>query len=120
MFLEATYKNELATTPELLYSAAFNKFQELSNPEPEYSITAIDLKNITGIDLYQLELGDQIRIEDNLIEQKPDQLKRLLQQRLFISKIDYTLRSDDNIKITVNPVKYDDVLLERLVKLLVQ
>ena len=120
VFLEATYKNELATTPELLYSAAFNKFQELSNPEPEYSITAIDLKNITGIDLYQLELGDQIRIEDNLIEQKPDQLKRLLQQRLFISKIDYTLRSDDNIKITVNPVKYDDVLLERLVKLLVQ
>jgi hypothetical protein len=119
VFLEATYKNETATTPELLYKAASNKFQELSNPEPEYSVTAIDLKNITGIDLYELELGDQIRIEDNAIETKPDELKRLLQQRLFISKIDYTLRSDDNIKLTVNPVRYDDVLLDRLVKLLV-
>ena len=118
LLLEAKYEDSTSTTAELLYKAAYNAFKNMITPEPSYSVTALDIRNSQNINLFGLELGDQIRILDEVIQEKPDQLKKLLQQELFISSINYTLRSDSDIKLTVNSIRYDDKLLSRLVKLI--
>jgi hypothetical protein len=47
-----------------------------------------------------------------------NKLKQLITKTLFVTEISYSLRQDQAVTITVNPVRYSDVLIDRLVKLL--
>ena len=47
-----------------------------------------------------------------------DKLICLLNKTLFITEISYSLRTDEKVSITVNPVRYGDILIDRLAKLL--
>lgn len=118
LILENIYEDSTATSSLLLLQAAQNKFLELSVPEPTYSLSMIDIYNVNGGEDNTLSITDQIHIEDNIIEKYPTEIKYLLSKALFVSGITYTLRSDAEIQLTVNPVRYGDVLLRRLAQLL--
>ena len=56
--------------------------------------------------------------ESSHFYEEEDDLKHILQQPLFITDINYTLRKDDEVKLTVNTVKYQDKMIQRLVNLI--
>ena len=59
-----------------------------------------------------------IEYDSNGKESKANKLKQLLMKTLFVTEISYSLRQDQAVTITVNPVRYSDIMLDRLVKLL--
>ena len=68
----------------------------------------------------QLRIGDPIKVNADEYYDEYDDVKEALKQYLFISDLSYNLRSDADIGITVNTIKYQDKLLQRLVKLIKQ
>ena len=95
---------------------AFFKDKEI--PERQYGITVIDINSLHGYRGQQLKVTDQIRIATADFYPDLDQLKNVLDQPLFINQIEYSLRSDSDIKLTVNTVQYQDKMIRRLVKLI--
>lgn len=115
---ENYYEDSTSTTPELLLENARIQFEFLSKPEPNYAVSIIDIYNIDNTGLNKIEITDQISIESDIIESKPNEIRRLLSEKLYVSGISHDLRSDADISLIVNPIRYDDKLIKRLVKLL--
>jgi hypothetical protein len=132
LIVENTYTNDSALTPQLLLKAAQNKFNELSEPEPNYNVSMLDVYNENASIRSNIEITDQIHLntqetgfvlEYNEYNALPktinkDKLICLLNKTLFITEISYSLRTDEKVSITVNPVRYGDILIDRLAKLL--
>lgn len=118
VIIENYYEDTTATTAELLLENARTKFELLSRPEPTYNLAMIDIYNLNNAGLNKIEITDKILLDSKVIEDKPGELQQLLNEQLYVSSINYNLRSDAEINLTVNPVRYDDVLLKRFVKLL--
>jgi hypothetical protein len=132
LIVENTYQNDSALTPSLLLKAAKNKFSELSSPEPDYSVSMLDVYNEDASIRSFIEISDQIKINTNETgynieydeyeksskKAYSNKLEELLKKTLFISEISYSLRSDGDVSVTVNPVRYSDVMIDRLAKLL--
>ena len=118
VIIENYYEDTTATTAELLLENARTKFELLSRPEPTYNLAMIDIYNLNNAGLNKVEITDKILLDSKVIEDKPGELQQLLNEQLYVSSISYNLRSDAEINLTVNPVRYDDVLLKRFVKLL--
>jgi hypothetical protein len=132
LIVENTYTNDSALTPQLLLKAAQNKFNELSEPEPNYNVSMLDVYNENASIRSNIEITDQIHLntqetgfvlEYNEYNALPktinkDKLICLLNKTLFITGISYSLRTDEKVSITVNPVRYGDILIDRLAKLL--
>jgi hypothetical protein len=133
--IENTYENNSALTPTLLLAAAKQKFQELREPEPNYNVSMLDVYNDDlqlngkliisdqiGLSLSETDfvVGDNRSYTDivNGEENSFNKLKQLIMKTLFVTEISYSLRQDQAVTITVNPVRYGDVLIDRLVKLL--
>lgn len=119
--LENTYSNEDATTSEELYTFANNYFKQYCQPERNYDVSVIDILNLKGYDSTKplLQIGSAIQLDPNDYEQDPDSdVYNGLKQYLFISDISYTLRKDNDIKLTVNDIKYEDKLIKSLAKLI--
>ena len=121
IMLEGTYSNEDATTSEELYAFADNYFKQYCQPERNYDVSVIDVLNLKGYDISKplLQIGNAIQLDPNDYEQDPDNsIYDGLKQYLFISDISYTLRKDNDIKLTVNDIKYEDKLIKSLAKLI--
>ena len=85
----------------------------MSQPENGYSISIIDISNILGYYGQEITIGDGIKIKT-----EADALRNALSQYLFVTDISYDLRKDNGIQLTVNSIKYQDKLIQRLVKLI--
>ena len=120
VILESNYSNTDAVDSQGLYLAASNYFKDLYNPERQYNITIIDVNHLKGYSGQQLRIGDPIKVNADEYYDEYDDVKEALKQYLFISDLSYNLRSDADIGITVNTIKYQDKLLQRLVKLIKQ
>lgn len=120
VILESNYSNTDAIDSQGLYLAASNYFKDLYNPERQYNITIIDVNHLKGYSGQQLRIGDPIKVNADEYYDEYDDVKEALKQYLFISDLSYNLRSDADIGITVNTIKYQDKLLQRLVKLIKQ
>ena len=120
VILESNYSNTDAIDSQGLYLAASNYFKDLYNPERQYNITIIDVNHLKGYSGQQLRIGDPIKVNADEYYDEYDDVKEALKQYLFISDLSYSLRSDADIGITVNTIKYQDKLLQRLVKLIKQ
>lgn len=120
VILESNYSNTDAINSQGLYLAASNYFKDLYNPERQYNITIIDVNHLKGYSGQQLRIGDPIKVNADEYYDEYDDVKEALKQYLFISDLSYNLRSDADIGITVNTIKYQDKLLQRLVKLIKQ
>ena len=118
VFLEKSYSDENATTPALLLQSAQNYMKDLTKPEKRYNISIIDINSLSNYKGQELTIGDPIALESSEYYRGNDIIKDALNQYLFISDISYTLRSDASISLTVNSIKYQDKLIQRLVKLI--
>lgn len=118
MVLENSYSNSTAVNAEELYVAASNYFQDKAAPEKQYNISVIDIYSLKGYNNQKIQVTDQIRLAGQDFYDEMDELKDLINQPLFVSEISYSLRSDGDIKLTVNVIKYQDKLIRKLVSLI--
>ena len=118
LILENNYKDTLSTTSKELYQAAVNAFRDYSNPERQYNLTLIDVASLKGYHGQDLRIGDAIRIDAQEYYNEYDQIYNSLSQYLFITDINYNLRNATDISVTVNAIKYQDKLIQKLVKLI--
>lgn len=118
IILENTYSNKDATTSTELFTLSTNAFKDMSQPENGYSISLIDAADIMGYSGQEITVGDAIRINANEFYSEANTLKNALSQFLFVTDISYDLRKDTDIQLTVNSIKYQDKLIQRLVKLI--
>lgn len=116
--LETTYSNNDATTSNDLLVLAKHYFKDLSQPERGYNISFIDVATLKGYQGQELHIGDAIQLDAEEFYDEYDNIKRTLSQYLFITDISYDLRKDSGIQLTVNSIKYQEKLIQRLVKLI--
>lgn len=118
VLLEDTYSNAAAITSQDLFTMANYAFKDKQKPEEGYSITLIDINSLTGYKDQELRVGDSILLDVEEFYQERTDLFTSLSQYLFISDISYNLRSDTDISLTVNNIKYQDKLIQRIAKLI--
>ena len=123
LMLENTYSNNDATTSLELYQFAKQYFNKYCQPERNYNISTIDVAQLRGYegDATVLHVGDAIELDPNeYVDTKAadDPVYSALNQYLFISDISYKLRSDADIQLTVNDIKYEDKLIKSLATLI--
>ena len=118
IFLEGVFEYPTATSSEELLQMAQYAFKGKSQPEANYSLTILDIFSLKGYNGEELRIGYPIMID--VTQYKIDNLnmQKAIDQYLFITDISYGLRSDTNISITVNSIKYDDKLIQKLVRLI--
>lgn len=129
VFLERNYKNDKVSSSKELLSLAQLAFKDQQEPELQYNLTIInsadlwkqdittDIKNKTIIS-DPLKIGEPIKLDVEAYTIDIDDIFNSLNQYLFITDLSYELRHSDNISITVNRIKYQDKLLQSLVKLI--
>lgn len=118
LMLEQNYKNDTATTSPELMTLAKYAFKDYTAPERQYNITVIDATSLKGYKGEEIRVGDGIQIDAQAYYNEYDQIFKSLSQYLFVTDISYTLRSPTDISLTVNSIKYQDKLIQRLVKLI--
>ena len=118
LLLEGNFTSDSATNSKDLLFLAKNAFKDLSNPERNYSLTFIDINSLRGYEEQKLEIGMSIQLDVNEYVEEYGDLSQALSQFLFISDISYDLRKDSDINLTVNIIKYQDKLIQRLAKLI--
>ena len=118
IFLENTYENSDARSPTQLLQMAKLAFKDYTSPEKQYNITIIHAADLMGFEGQELHLGDSILLKASDYYDAVDETYRALNQYLFISDISYSLRQDTDISLTVNTIKYQDKLLQSIVKLI--
>ena len=118
LMLEDNYKYELATTSEELLKMSQLVFKGKKQPEKGYSVSMIDIHSLTGYIGQELKPGQGILLDASEYYDEYDDLYTALSQYLFITDVSYSLRSDADISITVNSIKYQEKLLQSLVKLI--
>jgi hypothetical protein len=101
-----------------LYTMANYYFKDKHEPERDYSITISDIASLLGYKGEELHIGMAIQLNNTDYFIGGGSIIKALEQLLFISDISYTLRSDTDISITVNNIKYEDKLIEKLVRLI--
>ena len=118
ILLESVYSNQDATSSQDLYVLASNFLKDKTEPEKGYSISIIDLDRLQGYYGQELSISTGIEIDAGEYHDSFDYLSKALSQYLFITDISYDLRKPSDIQITVNSIKYQDKLIQRLVKLI--
>jgi hypothetical protein len=66
----------------------------------------------------ELKIGEGILLDVDDYYDNYDDIYRSMSQYLFITDISYDLRRNDNVQLTVNNIKYQDKLIQRLAKLI--
>ena len=81
-------------------------------------MSVIDYYSLLNYKGEELKPGYGIQINANEYYDENDDIYTALKQYLFITDVSYTLRKDDDLNITVNSIKYQEKLLQSLVKLI--
>ena len=118
ILLEGNYSYENATNSSELLKMAQLQFKGMKEPEKGYTVSLIDTNSLAGYRGQQLFPGQGILLKDAEYYDENDDIASALKQYLFITDISYTLRSDASISITVNAIKYQEKMLQSLVKLI--
>ena len=128
VILENKFSPEDASNSWEVYVLSKNAFKDLSYPEKDYSLKVINSTQLLMTDESgsnwvkyadkELTIGEAIAINSNDLYKNFDEVKRSLQQYLFITDISYTLRNDTDVQLTVNIIKYQDKIIRRLVNLI--
>lgn len=119
LIYEKAFTNTDATTSAELLQLAQYAFRDYVQPENNYNISVIDINTLKGYKGQELKIGDGIEVNAaELYDDHRSDIYRSLIQYLYITDIKYDLRKDDNIQLTVNPIKYQDKVIGQLIKLI--
>lgn len=117
LIIEQSYENTDALTSEELYNFAYAQFKDINKPEYDFSATVIEATKLKGYTGQELHIGDPIKIEmQSVMDAGKDNIS--LQQLLYISGINYSLRKDSSTELTLNTLKYNDKLAQKLARLI--
>ena len=116
ILFEQRYECSTATSSEELYKMAELFFKDKNQPERNYSITITDLCSLLGYNGEELTIGTAIQLDNLDYYVGSGLITSALEQLLFITDISYTLRVDTGVALTVNTIKYEDKLIEQIVK----
>lgn len=118
IILEEDYSNSDAASSSDLIRGAQYYLKQYYQPETQYDITTINKEDLTGPGFVP-KIGQGIEINPSYYQSISSKIfSDALKQYLFVTDISYTLRSDSDIKLTVNSVKYSDKLIQRLATLI--
>jgi hypothetical protein len=113
--------NEATNSEDILFLSQ-NVLKDLSQAERQYNITLLENKiahfKLNNYHKQILNIGDPIAIQAKDYYNQHDTIYNILSSYLFISDINYKLREDGSLKLTVNNLKYQDKLIQSLVKLI--
>lgn len=119
LIYEQSYTNEDVTSSKELLTMAQWAFKDYTQPESNYNISVIDSNTLKGYKGQELSIGDGIEVNaTELYDDAGSDIYKSLVQYLYITDINYDLRQDDNIQLTVNSIKYRDKVIGELVKLI--
>lgn len=119
VFCETTYENNDAATSMDLYFAAKAQLTALNQPEFSYSLTGIDIYSRGDkLLLWNVKLGDQVRIDYVEDEANVQVIDAALQEPLYITSINHSLRDDGNYQFDVATRKATDTMVRRFARLL--
>ena len=118
LMLEDNYTYSLATTSQEMLKMAQLVFKGKKEPERGYNVGLIDVHSLQGYAGQELKPGQGIQLRALDYYDENDDIYTALSQYLFITDVSYTLRSDADISVTVNSIKYQEKLLQSLVKLI--
>lgn len=118
VLLETSFSYDKATTSEELLRMAQLAMRDKTHPEENYTISLLDAYSLQGYRGQRIKIGDSIALDANEFYGEIDDLYKALTKFLFITDINYTLRDSANVNVTVNTIKYQDKLLQQLVKLI--
>ena len=118
LLLENSYSYASATNSETLLKMAKLNFKAQKEPEKNYSLSFIDYCDLIGYKGQELSVGTGILLKAQDYYDENDDILKALNQYLFITDLNYTLRDEDNINITVNHIKYNEKLIQSLAKLI--
>lgn len=93
-------------------------FKDYSKPEANYNITMINTASLKDYDGGEIRIGDGIRIAATQYYDLYDTVYKDLSQFLFVTGMSYDLRKATDINLNVNAIKYQDKLIQKLVKLI--
>lgn len=119
VFNETTYNNTDAASSMDLYFAAKAQLTALNQPEFSYSLTGIDIYSRDDkLLLWNVKLGDQVRIDYAEDEANIQVIDTALQEPLYITSINHSLRDDGNYQFNVATRKATDTMVRRFARLL--
>ena len=118
IILEEVYSDSDAISSNDLLKGARNYLRQYYQPENNYSVSVINRSDLEGPG-YVPKIGQGILIDPTYyVKRSSKNFTSAIQQYLFVTDISYTLRSNSDIRLTVNSIKYSDKLIQRMAKLI--
>ena len=111
LFVEGYYDNDIETSPQTLKDQAEAIYADHKTPNENFGITYIDISDIVGIDVEEIQVGDFVRIKD---ESSPVAINP--ESKLKIASISKVLRDKGNISLTIYRYNLIKRILERIIK----
>jgi hypothetical protein len=110
IFLEGYYSNTIESSPENLKNQAEAIYREHQKPIEDFSITYIDVKDIIGINIQDLKVGDYVKIRDEYSE-----IQEIEDSKLQVSGITRSLRNSSNIQLKILRYNMINKILEKII-----
>lgn len=111
VFVEGYYENDLETTPQTLKDQAEAIYVEHKGPNENFNITYVDISDIVGVNVDEIQVGDFVRIKD---EDSPVAINA--ESKLKVASISKVLRDKGNISLTIYRYNLINRILERIIK----
>ncbi len=111
IFVEGYFDNEIETTPQTLKDQAEAIFIEHQNPNENFNITQINISDVVGVEVQEVQVGDFVRIRD---ERLPVPISS--ESKLKVASINKILRDDANITLTIYRYNLINRILERIIQ----
>lgn len=111
LFQEGYYENSSFGTAEQLYLQGEFIYQNHKEPQANISTTYVNISDIIGKNVNEIDIGDFIKIRENKINFLNEETK------LKVAGITKNLRNDKNISLTIFRYNLYDSILERIMAL---
>ena len=110
IFLEGYFENNTETSPENLKAQAEAHYIYHNKPNENVSVSYIDISNIIGVNINEIEVGDFIKINEEVIEQE-----QINNSKLQVAGINRQLREFGNIQLTIFRYNKINNILEKII-----
>jgi len=111
VFVEGYFDNDIETTSQTLKDQAEAIFTEHQNPNENFNITQINISDIIGVNVQEVQVGDFVKVRDERI---PVPISP--ESKLKVASISKVLRDSANISLTIYRYNLINRILERIIR----
>jgi hypothetical protein len=111
VFVEGYYDNEIEITSQTLKDQAEAIYADHKTPNENFNITYIDISDIVGIDVQEIQVGDFVKIKDEAVSVAINS-----ESKLKVASISKVLRDKGNISLTIYRYNLINRILERIIR----